>query len=59
VKTQIELRGLPGVSARRHPHSGLSLLELLCVIAIIAIIAALYLGVIAKAFIHIKKTLGN
>jgi prepilin-type N-terminal cleavage/methylation domain-containing protein len=44
---------------RRHQRSGLTLIELLCVIAIIAIMAALYLGVIAKAFHHILKVLGN
>lgn len=37
--------------------SGMSLTELLCVIAIIAILASLYLGVIAKAFVRIKKFL--
>ncbi|HKW28810.1 MAG TPA: prepilin-type N-terminal cleavage/methylation domain-containing protein [Verrucomicrobiae bacterium] len=36
---------------------GWSLTELLCVMAIISILAALYLGVIAKAFIHVKKFL--
>jgi prepilin-type N-terminal cleavage/methylation domain-containing protein len=39
--------------------SGMSLIELMCVIAIIAILAAIYVGVIAKAFIHVKKTLGH
>jgi len=34
-----------------------SLTELLCVMVIISILAALYLGVIAKAFIHAKKFL--
>jgi prepilin-type N-terminal cleavage/methylation domain-containing protein len=36
---------------------GWSLTELLCVMVIISIVAALYLGVIAKAFIHVKKFL--
>ena len=34
-----------------------SLTELLCVIAIISILSAMYLGVIAKAFIHVKNFL--
>ena len=37
--------------------SSWSLTELLCVMAIISILAAMYLGVIAKAFIHVKKFL--
>ena len=36
---------------------GWSLTELLCVMAIISILAGLYLGVIAKAFIRVKKFL--
>ncbi|HEV2436804.1 MAG TPA: type II secretion system protein [Verrucomicrobiae bacterium] len=40
-----------------HQRLGWSLTELLCVMAIISILAALYLGVIAKAFIHVKKFL--
>jgi len=35
----------------------MTMMELLCVIAIISILAALYLGVIAKAFVHAKKFL--
>jgi prepilin-type N-terminal cleavage/methylation domain-containing protein len=35
----------------------MSLLELLCVFAIISILAAMYLGVIAKAVVHVKKVL--
>jgi prepilin-type N-terminal cleavage/methylation domain-containing protein len=38
---------------------GLTLIELICVIAIIAILAALYVGVISKAFVHVKKVLGH
>jgi prepilin-type N-terminal cleavage/methylation domain-containing protein len=38
---------------------GLTFIELMCVIAIIAILAALYLGVISKTFVHVKKVLGN
>jgi prepilin-type N-terminal cleavage/methylation domain-containing protein len=37
--------------------SGWTLTELLCVIAIISILSAIYLGVIAKAFAHVKKFL--
>jgi prepilin-type N-terminal cleavage/methylation domain-containing protein len=37
---------------------GFSLTELLCVIAIISILAAMYMGAIAKVFIHVKKVLG-
>ena len=37
----------------------MTLMELLCVIAIIAILAAFYLGAISKAFVHVKKVLGN
>ncbi len=37
----------------------MSLMELLCVIAIIAILAALYLGPISKAYIHVKKMFGH
>ena len=32
-------------------------MELLCVIAIISILAAIYLGAITKAFVHVKKFL--
>ena len=42
-----------------HARRGMTLLELICVIAIIAILAAFYLGAISKAFIHVKKFLGN
>jgi len=38
---------------------GWSMTELLCVMAIISILAAMYLGVIAKAFIHVKKFLDD
>jgi prepilin-type N-terminal cleavage/methylation domain-containing protein len=37
--------------------AGWTLTELLCVIAIISILSAIYLGVIAKAFVHVKKFL--
>jgi len=35
--------------------AGLTLTELLCVIAIISILAALYLPVIARAFVRVVK----
>jgi len=34
-------------------------MELLCVMAIISVLGGVYLGVIAKAFIHVKKFLGG
>ncbi len=34
-------------------------MELLCVIAIISILAAIYLGAVAKAFVHVKKFLDS
>jgi prepilin-type N-terminal cleavage/methylation domain-containing protein len=40
-------------------NSGFSLVEVLCVIVIISIVAAMYFGAIAKAFLHVKKVLGN
>ena len=36
---------------------GVTLMEMLCCIAIISILAALYLGAIGKAYVHIKKFL--
>jgi len=44
---------------KHFQKSGWTLTELLCVIAIISILMAIYLGVIAKAFIHVKKFLGG
>ena len=38
-------------------NGGWNLIELLCVIAIISILAAMYLGAIAKAFVHVRKFL--
>lgn len=38
-------------------NHGWSLMELLCVVAIIAILAAMYLGALTRAFIHVKKFL--
>jgi len=37
----------------------MTLTELLCVVAILAILAALYLTTICRAFIRIKKFLGD
>jgi prepilin-type N-terminal cleavage/methylation domain-containing protein len=37
--------------------TGWTLTELLCVMAIISILLAMYLGVIARAFVHIIKFL--
>ena len=36
---------------------GWTLTELLCVVTIISILAAIYLGAIAKAFLHVKNVL--
>jgi len=52
-----ELKGWHFVTPIHQRNIGWSLTELLCVMAIISILAALYLGVIAKAFIHVKKFL--
>lgn len=40
-------------------QGGWTLTELLCVMTIISILAAMYLGVIAKAVIHVKKFLDS
>jgi len=38
----------------------MSMVELLCVIAIISVLVAVYVSVIARAFLHVKKFLeGN
>jgi prepilin-type N-terminal cleavage/methylation domain-containing protein len=44
---------------RAKGSGGLTLIELLCVIAIIAILAAFYLGAVSRAFVHVKKFLGD
>ncbi len=44
---------------KTNRSGGVTLMELLCVIAIIAILAAFYLGAISKAFVHVKKFLGE
>jgi prepilin-type N-terminal cleavage/methylation domain-containing protein len=43
----------------RLRNQGLSLIELLCAMAIISILVAIYVGVIGKAFLHVKKVLGQ
>jgi prepilin-type N-terminal cleavage/methylation domain-containing protein len=60
----VRIYGQPGQISGMAPSEhrqkiGMTLTELLCVIAIIAILVAIYLGAIAKAFIHIKKVLGK
>lgn len=40
-----------------HRITAWSLTELLCVILIISILAAIYLGVMARVFVHVKKFL--
>ena len=40
-------------------HRAFTLIELLVTIAIITILAAMYLGVIAKVFVKIKRFLGE
>ncbi|MGH8023727.1 MAG: type II secretion system protein [Limisphaerales bacterium] len=45
--------------SRRRRKSGLNLIELLGVIAIISILAAMYVGAIGQAFLHVIKTLGH
>jgi prepilin-type N-terminal cleavage/methylation domain-containing protein len=42
---------------RRNRVGGMTMIELLCCLGIITILAAMYLGVIADAFVHIKKFL--
>ena len=43
----------------RKRGAAMSLTELLCVVAIIAILAALYLPAVVRAFVRIKKFLGD
>jgi len=38
-----------------NDQRGRTLVELLCALAILGILAALYLGAVARAFVHIKK----
>jgi prepilin-type N-terminal cleavage/methylation domain-containing protein len=47
------------MARKQQQVSGVTLTELLCVIAIIAILLALSMGPIIKAFIHVKKFLGD
>lgn len=47
------------MAQNQSEKSGVTMTELLCVIAIISILLALSMGPIVKAFIHVKKFLGN
>ena len=44
---------------RKRRVLGMTMMELLRVFAIISILAAIYLAVITKAFVHVKKFLGK
>jgi prepilin-type N-terminal cleavage/methylation domain-containing protein len=44
---------------KQRSNFGYSLTELLCVMGIIGVLASIYLGVIAKAFIHAKNFLDH
>jgi prepilin-type N-terminal cleavage/methylation domain-containing protein len=46
------------VPAKLQPKCGVTLIELLCVVSIIAVLLAIYLGAIARAFLHVKRVLG-
>ena len=43
----------------RWQTCGMTLTELLCVILVISILAAMYLGAISRAYVHIKKFLSG
>ena len=47
------------MALKRNTNLGFSLMELLCVVAIIGILAGMYLGAIAKAFVHTVKFLDH
>jgi prepilin-type N-terminal cleavage/methylation domain-containing protein len=47
------------MARKQQQVSGVTLTELLCVIAIISILLAFSMGPIIKAFIHVKKFLGD
>jgi prepilin-type N-terminal cleavage/methylation domain-containing protein len=47
------------MKSRHRANFGFSLTELLCVMGIIGILAGMYLGVIAKAFVHAVKVLDH
>jgi prepilin-type N-terminal cleavage/methylation domain-containing protein len=47
------------MATKNQRTNGSNLLELLCVIAIISVLVAIYLGAIAKAFLHVKKSLSQ
>jgi prepilin-type N-terminal cleavage/methylation domain-containing protein len=47
------------MKARLKKIAALSLIELLCVIAILGILAALYLPTVMRAFMRVKRFLGD
>ena len=48
------------MARKGHRIFGMTVMELLCVIAIISVLVAVYVSVIARAFLHVKKFLeGN
>ena len=51
------IAGTSVMAPERNRIFGMTVMELLCVIAIISILAAIYLGAMATAFVHVKKFL--